>query len=72
MQFQHEVYIQKDLNRMNKVISGEKSRNEEQYQQYLLHKQQKGHNKTDKNSLSEETVKVEGKKMEEPNTGKII
>ena len=54
---------------MNKGISGEKSRNEEQYRQYLFYKQQKGRNNKDKNSLSEETVKVEGKKTEEPNQG---
>ena len=64
---QHEVYIQKDLNRLNKVISGEKSRSEEQYQQYLLHKRQKGHKNKDKNFLSEQTIKDEGKNMEEPN-----
>ena len=54
---------------MNKVFCGEKSRNEEQYRQYLLHKRQKGRSNMDKNSLSEQTVKLEDKKMDEPNQG---
>ena len=54
---------------MNKVISGVKSRNEEQYRQYLLHKRQKGRINKDKDSLSEHPIKMEGKKMEEPNQG---
>ena len=54
---------------MNKVLSGEKSRSEEQYRQYLLHKRQKGRNNMDKNSVSEQAVKEEDKTMEEPNHG---
>ena len=56
---------------MNKVISGVKSRNEEQYRQYLLHKRQNGRNNMDKNSVSEQAVKEEDKKLEEPNQGEI-